>query len=290
MAFSMKKYGGPGLKWKVASRTLKLFVIGCITQGADIWQGGSGIDLKHMRIPGILQRIAWAYCVVAMMKMWLPVYTNKGFVRRGSWEDTNKDTKSLFTHYILHWMGAFSFFLLYLVIMLFVTVPSWQFTVPGHYGDPVCHTNGTKQTCVSEWIPELVINTTCDVKGDLTPKCSATRMVDHWLFGFNHMWHGGFYSHSPWCVKEPEGYLKHADAAPSWCHKGNLDPEGTLSSMPTVLTTWLGMHFGLVLTHFADTTYRLKHWGVMSTVMFALGWAISPFWAMNKQLWSPSYV
>jgi hypothetical protein len=29
-------------------------------------QGGSGIDLKHMRIPGILQRIAWAYCVVAM--------------------------------------------------------------------------------------------------------------------------------------------------------------------------------------------------------------------------------
>ena len=45
-----------------------------------------------------------------------------------------------------------------------------------------------------------------------------------------------------------------------------------------------------MLTHFADPEYRLKHWGVMSTVMFALGWIISPFWAMNKQLWSPAYV
>ena len=96
MAFSMKKYGGSGLKWKVASRTLKLFVIGCLTQGADIWQGGSGIDLQHMRIPGILQRIAWAYCVVAMMKMWLPVYTSSGFLLRGSWQDTSKDTVRTF--------------------------------------------------------------------------------------------------------------------------------------------------------------------------------------------------
>ena len=292
MAFSMKKYGGPALKWKVASRTIKLFVIGCITQGADIFQGGRGIDLQHMRIPGILQRIAWAYCVVAMMKMWLPVYTNNGFTRGGSWEDTNKDTKALFTHYSLHWIGAFAFFVLYLVVMLFVTVPSWDFTIPGYYSDPDCHVdNHTKeQTCVSQWVPEIKIHTACDVRGDLTPKCSATRMVDHWLLGYEHMWHGGFYTNSPWCVKEPEGYLKHGEAAPGWCHSGNLDPEGTLSSMPTVLTTWLGLHFGLVLTHFSDPAYRLKHWGVMSTVMFALGWIISPFWKMNKQLWSPAYV
>ena len=39
MAFSMKKYSGPGLKWKVFSRTAKLFALGCLTQGADIWQG-----------------------------------------------------------------------------------------------------------------------------------------------------------------------------------------------------------------------------------------------------------
>lgn len=189
MAFSMRKYGGPGLKWKVASRTLKLFVIGCLTQGADIWQGGDGIDLHHMRIPGILQRIAWAYCVVSMMKMWLPVYTNSGFVRGGNWQDTSRDTKALFTHYSLHWLGACAFFLLYLVVMLFVTVPDWQFTIPGHYSDPDCHVNKGTKTCTSHWIHEVTINTTCGISGDLTPRCSATRMVDHALLGYNHMWY-----------------------------------------------------------------------------------------------------
>ena len=48
----MKKYGGPGLKWKILSRTLKLFVLGCLTQGANIWLGGDGINMAQMRIPG----------------------------------------------------------------------------------------------------------------------------------------------------------------------------------------------------------------------------------------------
>ena len=41
--------------------------------GANIWLGGDGIDMSQMRIPGILQRIAFAYFVVAMMKLFLPV-------------------------------------------------------------------------------------------------------------------------------------------------------------------------------------------------------------------------
>jgi predicted acyltransferase len=65
MAFSMKKYGGPGLKYKIVSRTLKLFALGIFTQGAFIWLGGDGFDVKTVRIPGILQRIAFAYFVVA---------------------------------------------------------------------------------------------------------------------------------------------------------------------------------------------------------------------------------
>jgi predicted acyltransferase len=51
-----------------------------------------------------------------------------------------------------------------------------------------------------------------------------------------------------------------------------------------------GLHFGHVLTHFSDTTYRLTHWSVLATALFALGWIINPFWAMNKQLWSPAYL
>eukprot|EP01046_Picozoa_sp_COSAG06_P033125 COSAG06_NODE_3361_length_5453_cov_8.336758_4_plen_78_part_00 len=30
--------------------------------------------------------------------------------------------------------------------------------------------------------------------------------------------------------------------------------------------------------------------GALSTAFFALGWIISPFWGMNKQTWSPSYL
>ena len=63
MAFSMKKYAGPGLKWKILSRTAKLFVLGCLTQGSasEFYLQGDGVDLSNLRIPGILQRIAFAY-------------------------------------------------------------------------------------------------------------------------------------------------------------------------------------------------------------------------------------
>ena len=99
MAFSMKKYAGPGLLHKVLGRTLKLFVLGCLTQGANIWLGGEGIDVANMRIPGILQRIAWAYFVVAMMKILLPTYTIHGFVRGGDWQDAPRNSCAIFTHY-----------------------------------------------------------------------------------------------------------------------------------------------------------------------------------------------
>lgn len=44
--------------YKIIWRTVKLFVIGVATQGADLW-GGGGFDMSNIRIPGILQRIAW---------------------------------------------------------------------------------------------------------------------------------------------------------------------------------------------------------------------------------------
>ncbi len=44
--------------YKIIWRTVKLFIIGVATQGADLW-GGGGFDMSNIRIPGILQRIAW---------------------------------------------------------------------------------------------------------------------------------------------------------------------------------------------------------------------------------------
>lgn len=124
MAFSMKKYGEGGrqaLLLKVLSRTVKLILLGLFTASTDIFLGGSGVDLKHMRIPGILQRIAWAYCVVAMMKMYLPVLGDAPESRTGSKVQLGL---AIFHHYALHWAVAFTFFFVYVGIMLFAFVPS----------------------------------------------------------------------------------------------------------------------------------------------------------------------
>lgn len=49
---------GDSVTYKIIWRTVKLFAIGVATQGADLW-GGGGFDMSNIRIPGILQRIAW---------------------------------------------------------------------------------------------------------------------------------------------------------------------------------------------------------------------------------------
>lgn len=52
---------GKNLSKKVFLRTIKLFVLGLLTQGADFPSpGANGFDLSTIRVPGILQRIAWA--------------------------------------------------------------------------------------------------------------------------------------------------------------------------------------------------------------------------------------
>jgi hypothetical protein len=79
VALSFRKFSAPGaLVRKVSVRTLKLLAIGLATQGADLWHGG-GFNLMHMRLSGILQRIAVAYLLVALMALYLPRLTSRGF-------------------------------------------------------------------------------------------------------------------------------------------------------------------------------------------------------------------
>jgi hypothetical protein len=127
------------------------------------------------------------------------------------------------------------------------------------------------------------------------------------LGGFAHMYGSGEFARSHWCSScHPHGTYKQcppaawsnfsdqftidngtgvreyrceADNPYCWC-RAQLDPEGVLSSVPTVLTTWLGLHFGLVLVHKPNHAYRLKHWAGLSTAFLVLGFAISPAWGM----------
>lgn len=59
------------------------------------------------------------------------------------------------------WAVALSFLVVYLIVMLAVPIPSWSYV----YGGVTMHIK-------------------CDVAGDLTPACSASRWVDVNLMGY----------------------------------------------------------------------------------------------------------
>ena len=108
MSLAFRKYR-KGLQIKVLKRTAKLFAIGLLTQGSDFpGLGNSGIDLQSVRIPGILQRIAWAYLVVSMIAMYVPRVS--AFRRTGYFK--------VFQVHSLQWLVALSFMAIYLGIML----------------------------------------------------------------------------------------------------------------------------------------------------------------------------
>tara|TARA_B110000285_G_C14809275_1_gene461190 strand:- start:57 stop:653 length:597 start_codon:yes stop_codon:yes gene_type:complete len=71
------------------------------------------------------------------------------------------------------------------------------------------------------------------------------------------------------------------------------DPEGSLSTLPTVMNCWLGLHFGRVLKFdkIQGVRSRMIHWFTLATVLIGLG-VIIHFAGipMNKQLWSLSYL
>ena len=105
------------------------------------------------------------------------------------------------------------------------------------------------------------------VAGDLTPEGNLGAHIDRALFG-RHMWR------------------------PNW------DPEGLLSTIPSIATTLFGVVCGLLLT----PTFRLKAeatglsnratsaLAVLGILGILIGLAWHPFFPINKNLWTSSFV
>ena len=300
MSLSFGKYSSVALFYKVLGRTARLFLIGIATQGADLW-GGGGWNMSSIRIGGILQRIAWAYFVVAMMSIYLPRCTTRLESRRvARFEDVpGPAALKVFRFYAMHWLVALGFLLVYVIIMLFVPVPTWVYEIKRSVGEPQCVDSPPwdlpgVRTCTSTIHPGVNITVACDVSGDLTPKCSAARMVDAWILGWQHMPHDMFAHRLPECSACYPGDCPREDShRPGWC-RVPFEPEGVVSSLPTVTTTWIGMHFGLVLKHHkeqAGLRWVALSWVPQSAFLLVLGTVIHfAGWPMNKQLWSPSFV
>ena len=284
----MKKYK-KGLFQKVVVRTLKLFVLGLLTQGGGFPSPNKGgFDLYKIRIPGILQRIAWAYFVVACMAMGLPKLSAEPWLSHGVLKHFH-----MFRVYAVHWLVALSFFALYAGLFIGLPAPDYSFTYKLERGPEHVPEGCVAYTDALDNSLHANCTVACNgTSGDFTPACSALRTVDLALLGRSHMYDAGPYERlpqcsgcSPWKCPLPQNVTE-----PAWCHS-RLDPEGVLSSLNTVLTTWLGLFLGNVLVHYTDHVARLRMWSCLAVSWFVLGLVIDAAgWHINKQTWSPSYV
>ncbi|KAF3785012.1 Heparan-alpha-glucosaminide N-acetyltransferase [Nymphaea thermarum] len=247
---------------KVVLRTLKLLLWGLILQGGYSHAPDKlsyGVDMKKIRWCGILQRIALAYLIVAMVEI-----VTRNFRPEAS---TNVYIS------IFKLVGA-CLLVVYMGILYGLYVPDWEFTVQNvdssYYG--------------------MHFTVHCGARGRLDPPCNAVGYVDTKVLGINHM-----YQHPAWrrtkaCTKYSPYEGPIANDAPAWCH-APFEPEGVLSSISAVLTTIIGVHFGHVLVHLNDHSKRLTHWMSMGLFLLFLGLIlhITDEIPLNKQLYSFSY-
>eukprot|EP00041_Stephanoeca_diplocostata_P037395 m.1411877 g.1411877 ORF g.1411877 m.1411877 type:complete len:254 (-) comp25028_c0_seq52:3103-3864(-) len=114
-----------------------------------------------------------------------------------------------------------------------------------------------------------------------------------WVWGarrYDHMGNDLFAHRLPACSACYPQYCPLPTGTPSWCF-AHFEPEGILPTQASVVTTWIGMHYGLVLQHHKDLQglrYVKNFWIVESMVLIVLGTGIHfAGWKINKQLWSP---
>ncbi|XP_044482309.1 heparan-alpha-glucosaminide N-acetyltransferase isoform X2 [Mangifera indica] len=248
---------------KVILRTLKLLFWGILLQGGFSHAPDKltyGVDVTMIRWCGILQRIALAYLIVALVE----IFT----------KDAQDKDRSPMRLSIFRLVGA-CVLIIYLAIIYGTYVPDWQFTI--HNKDSADFGK--------------VFNVSCGVRGKLDPPCNAVGYVDRKVLGINHMYHHPAWRRSKACTEDSpyEGPLR--IDAPSWCH-APFEPEGILSSISAILSTIIGVHFGHVLIHLKSHLARLKHWVSMGLGLLILGLTLHFTHAipLNKQLFTFSYV
>ncbi|KAK1278179.1 hypothetical protein QJS04_geneDACA007271 [Acorus gramineus] len=254
---------------RVVLRTAKLIFWGLLLQGGYSHAPDEltyGVDMKQIRWCGILQRIALAYLIVALLEI----------STKNTQSESRSHTKSsIFRSYLWQWLAGACILIVYLAMLYGMYVPNWEFTV---------HNSNSKDY-------GKVLTVACGVRGKLDPPCNAIGHIDRRVLGINHMYHHPAWRRTKACtnVSPHEGSIR-ADA-PSWC-QAPFEPEGILSSISSILTTIIGVHFGHVLVHIKGHTQRLRHWVLMGFALLISGIILHFTSAipLNKQLYSFSYV
>ncbi|KAL7259554.1 hypothetical protein ACSBR1_005444 [Camellia fascicularis] len=254
---------------KVILRTLKLLFWGLLLQGGYSHAPDKltyGVDMKKIRWCGILQRIALAYLVVALIEI---------LTKDAQAKDLSRVRFSIFRLYCWHWLVGACVLIVYLAVIYGIYVPDWHFTV--HNMDSADYGK--------------ILTVTCGVRGKLDPPCNAVGYIDREVLGINHMYEHPAWKRSKACTKNSPYEGPFLNDAPSWCW-APFEPEGILSSISAILSTIIGVHYGHVLIHMKSHSSRLIHWIVMGLALLVLGITLHFTNAipLNKQLYTFSYV
>ncbi|CAH1436021.1 unnamed protein product [Lactuca virosa] len=251
---------------KIIIRTLKMLFWGILLQGGYSHAPDElvyGVDMKQIRWCGILQRIALVYMVVALIEA-LTIKLRPTTIDPGHF--------SIFSAYRWQWLGGFIAFLIYVITTYALYVPDWSFTV---------HDDDKSQNFTVK----------CGMRGHLGPACNAVGYVDREVWGINHIYTQPVWIRLKACtLSSPEAGDLRPDA-PNWC-RAPFEPEGLLSSISSILSGVIGIHYGHVLIHFKGHAERLKQWVSMGfgLIIIALLLHFTDAIPINKQLYSISYV
>ncbi|KAK3406277.1 hypothetical protein EUGRSUZ_K02443 [Eucalyptus grandis] len=219
---------------KIVIRTLKLLFWGILLQGGYSHAPDDlsyGVDMKHIRWFGILQRIALVYFIVALIET-LTTKHRPAVLEPGH--------LSIFTAYRWQWIGGFVAFVIYMVTTYALYVPDWSFVVHGQ-DEPERYT------------------VKCGMRGHLGPACNAVGYVDRQVWGINHLYTQPVWQRLKACTLSSPSSGPFRDDAPTWC-RAPFEPEGLLSTISAILSGTIGIHYGHVLIHFKGHSERLKQW------------------------------
>ncbi|WOL00601.1 heparan-alpha-glucosaminide N-acetyltransferase-like isoform X1 [Canna indica] len=247
---------------KAVFRALKLFVVGIIVQGGyfhGLHNLTYGVDIMSIRWTGILQRIAVAYLLTAILEIWLK---SDADVESGY---------SLVRRYRYQLLVGLFLTSVYMILLYGLYVPDWEYQIPVAGSSP-------KSFSVK-----------CGMRGDTGPACNAVGMIDRQILGIQHLHRHPIYERTKQCsINSPANGPPPPDA-PSWC-QAPFDPEGLLSSVMAIVTCLIGLQFGHVIVHFTDHKDRIVKWMIPSFYLLALAFSFDFFGIrMNKALYTLSY-
>jgi len=116
--------------------------------------------------------------------------------------------------------------------------------------------------CGAYWFWMTHVPTPAGLTGDLSPDGNWGAHIDRAVFGTSHLW----------------------SVSETW------DPEGILSTIPATATTLLGVVTGLWIGSTAAPEHKTRGLLTAAAAGIAIGYAWHPFFPINKNLWTSSYV